>query len=157
MATIAPELTESPITTTSRHRRVISALWLFVLLCYLYCDVLGFYYAPDLVDILEGRVTGIELTQGFLLGSAVLMTIPIGMTLVSRIASRPIARWSTVVAGTVMTLAQVASLFVGNATMHYVYFSVIEIATTAFLALYAGLRWRAAAPRGSEVAAQGAG
>jgi hypothetical protein len=155
MAIITPELTESVSnTTTSTQRRVVSALWLFVILCYLYCDVLNLHYAPDLAALIEGRIEGgIELTQGFLLGSAVLMTIPIGMTLVSRIAARPIARWSTVVAGTVMTVAQVASLFVGNATLHYVYFSVIEIATTAFLALYAGLRWRASAPRRSDAAA----
>ena len=148
MAIITPELTESVSnTTTSTQRRVVAALWLFVILCYLYCDVLGFYYAPDLADLLDGRAGPIELNQGFLLGSAVLMTIPIGMTLVSRIASRPIARWSTVVAGAIMTIAQVASLFVGGLTLHYVYFSVLEIATTAFLAVYAGLRWRSAAPR----------
>ena len=148
MAISTPELTESPSNlTTSSHRRVVSALWLFVIRCYLYCDVLGFYYAPDLADLLDGRVGALELTQGFLLGSAVLMSIPIGMTLVTRIASRPIARWSTVVAGAIMTIVQVASLFVGELTMHYVYFSVLEIATTAFVALYAGLRWRAVGPR----------
>lgn len=71
------------------------------------------------------------------------MTIPIGMTLVSRIASRPVARWATVAAGGVMTIVQAASLLVGSGvTLHYAYFSVLEIATTAFLAGYVAFRWR---------------
>jgi len=124
-------------------RRLVSALWLFAILCYLYCDVLGFYYAPHLGELLDGRAGSIEVTQGFLLGSAVLMTIPIGMTLVSRIAPWPVARWATVAAGSVMTIAQTASLLVGSGlTLHYAYFSVLEIATTAFLAGYAAFRWR---------------
>lgn len=124
-------------------RRLVSALWLFAILCYLYCDVLGFYHAPHLAELLDGRAGSIEVTQGFLLGSAALMTIPIGMTLVSRIAPRPVARWATVAAGGVMTVVQAASLLVGSGvTLHYAYFSVLEVATTAFLAGYAALRWR---------------
>ena len=138
-----PSLTRNRLTP----RRLVSALWLFAILCYLYCDVLSFYHAPHLAELLEGHAGTIEVTQGFLLGSAALMTIPIAMTLVSRVAPRPIARWSTVAAGTIMTLVQALSLLVGSGvTMHYVYFSALEIATTAFLALYAGLRWR----RGTE-------
>jgi len=125
-------------------RRLVSALWLFAILCYLYCDVLGFYHAPHLAELLEGRAGSVEVTQGFLLGSAALMTIPIGMTLLSRIAPRPVARWATVVAGAVMTVAQAASLFVGSGvTLHYAYFSILEIATAAFLAGYAAFGWRA--------------
>lgn len=133
-------------TTTTRvrltPRRLVSALWLFATLNYLYCDVLGFYYAPHLRELLEGRAGSIEVTQGFLLGSAALMSIPIVMVLVSRIAPRAVARWATVIGGSVMTLAQSASLFVGSGlTMHYIYFSIIEIATTAFLVGYVLLRW----------------
>lgn len=128
-------------------RRLISALWLFATLCYLYCDVLGFYHAPHLSELLEGRAGSIEVTQGFLLGSALLMSIPIGMTLVSRVAPRPVARWATIIGGSVMTIAQAASLLVGSGvTMHYAYFSALEIATTAFLIGYAALRWRSDRP-----------
>ena len=42
-----------------------------------------------------------------------------------------------------MTVAQAASLGVGSApTLHYVYFSIIEIATTATIVWYAAWRWR---------------
>ena len=140
---------QAPATAAPRlgPRRLVSALWLFAVLNYLYCDVLGFYYAPHLRELLDGRAGSIEVTQGFLLGSAVLMSVPMAMTLVSRTAPQPVARWATVGAGAVMTLVQAASLLVGSSlTLHYVYFSAIEIATTLFLALYAAFRWHAEHP-----------
>ncbi|GIG20725.1 hypothetical protein Cch01nite_14490 [Cellulomonas chitinilytica] len=134
-----------PSATTARvtPRTVVSSLWLFAVLCYLYCDVLGFFAPDDLRAILDGAVGGITLTDGFLLASAVLMTIPMAMVLVSRVAPHRIARWGTVVAGAVMTVVQAGSLLVGTGPRpHYVYFSVIEIATTGFLVGYALTRWR---------------
>jgi len=141
--TTAPQ--SPPTTPTARigPRTVVSSLWLFVVLCYLYCDVLGFFVPDDLAAILDGTIGGITLTEGFLLGSAVLMTIPMSMVLVTRVASQRVARWGTVVAGTVMTVVQAGSLLVGTgATLHYLYFSAIEITTTGFLVWYALSRWR---------------
>lgn len=135
-----------PAPTTTRldrpsPRTLVSSLWLFAILCYLYCDVLGLYWAEDLNALLTGEIGGIRMTQGFLLGAGVLMTIPMGAVLVSRIAPRRIARWYSVAAGTIMTVVQVATLFMGSTTLHYAYFSVIEIATTAFITWYALTRW----------------
>ena len=133
-----------PVADRLRPRSVVSALWLFVVLNYLYCDVLGLYWAEDLQSLLQGNVGGVRMTQEFLLGAAVLMTIPMGSVLVSRIASYRVARWSSVGAGVVMTLVQAASLWFGSApTLHYVYFSIIEVATTATIVWYAAVRWRA--------------
>ena len=138
----APPQTEA-VRRVSR-RTVVASTWLFAVLCYLYCDVLGFYDPQDLREILAGRAGDIEITDTFLLGAAVLMTIPISMVLISRIAPHAFARWATVSAAAVMTVVQAGSLFVGSGvTPAYAYFSVIEIATTAFLVVYA-LRWRAA-------------
>lgn len=124
-------------------RRVVSALWLFAILCYAYCDILGLYYAEDLQALLSGEIGGIEMNQGFLLGAGVLMTIPIGSVLLSRVAPHAIARWSSVAAAAVMTIVQASSLGFGSKpTLHYLYFSVLEIATTAFIAWYAVTRWR---------------
>ena len=124
-------------------RRVVSALWLFAILNYIYCDVFGSLDPVNLRAAVNGDgAGGIELTQGALLTAAVLMTIPMGSVLATRIAPFRFARWSAVVAGIVMTLVQVASLFVGGLTMYYAYFSAIEIATTATIVVIAW-RWRA--------------
>jgi len=51
----------------------LSVLWVFVMLNYLYCDLLGLMDPEALKQFLTGDVNGIHITQGFLLGSAVLM------------------------------------------------------------------------------------
>ena len=141
----------SPSTTTGHApadrrigpRTIVSSLWLFAVLNYLYCDVLNLHWAEDLNALLGGEVGGLRVTQGFLLGSAVLMTLPMGSVLASRIAPHRVARWSSIGAGAVMTVVQAASLGVGSApTLHYVYFSIIEITTTVTITWYAATRWR---------------
>ena len=46
---------------------LLSTLWIFVTVNYIFCDVFSLFYAPDLKQFLSGRVGDIELTQGFLL------------------------------------------------------------------------------------------
>jgi hypothetical protein len=122
-------------------RRLVSALWLFAILNYLYCDVLGSHDADYMRDILDG--TGpVQLSQGALLGASILMTIPIAATLITRIASHRLARWYSVAAGAVMTLVQIATLFVGTSTMYYTYFSILEIAATATITWIALTTWK---------------
>lgn len=143
MTTTTSAPVAAPLATAPRigPRRLVSSLWLFAILNYLYCDVLGSHDADYMRGILDG--TGpVTLNQGALLGASVLMTIPIAATLISRIAGHRLARWYSVAAGAVMTLVQVASLFVGTATMYYAYFSAIEIATTATITWLALTKWK---------------
>ncbi|MEZ5093624.1 DUF6326 family protein [Nocardioides sp.] len=123
------------------RRTVLGALWLFTILNYAYCDVLGTHDVDYLNGILTGDGTGgsVQLTPTMLLGASVLMTIPISAVLVTRVAGRALARWWSITAGVVMTLVQTASLFVGETTVYYAYFSAIEIPTTALIAVIA---WR---------------
>ncbi len=109
----------------------LSTLWLFATLNYVYCDV---------VSVMDPvKHSPVQLTQGFLLGAAILVEIPIAMVLLSRILSYRSNRWTNVIAGAVMTAVQVASLFVAVPTMYYVFFSVIEVTCTALIVFYA---WR---------------
>jgi len=154
MATIDPATTakapSAPTPSASRPvttrqfgpRAVVSALWLFAILNYLYCDVLSLHEPEYLRDLLTGSVGGLEFNQPMLLAAGVLMSVPMGAVLLSRIAPHRLARWSSVVAGAVMTVVQVGTLAVGSApTLHYLYFSAIEITTTAVITWYAATRW----------------
>ena len=104
----------------------LSALWLFAVLNFIYCDVITLY---DHVFIKQS--TTIQYTQAFLLGAAVLVEVPIVMVLLSRILEPRANRWANVVAGIAMSGIQTVTLFVGTPTMYYLFFSIIEIATTA--------------------------
>jgi len=121
-------------------KATLSTLWLFATLNYIYCDVVTLMDPVYLRKLLAtGEVGSIRITQGFLLGASVLVEIPIAMVLLSRILKYRANRWANIIAGTVMTVVQILSLFVGTSTIYYEFFSAIEIACTALIVWYA---WR---------------
>lgn len=93
---------------------------------------------PDLLNqLITGDLGFVQITTTFLLGASILMEIPISMVLFSRVLKYSPNRWANVIAGTVMTLVQTASLFADTPTPYYLFFSVIEISATAFIVYYA--------------------
>lgn len=125
----------------------LSTLWIFATLNYLYCDVASLMDRKLLTGYLAGNVNGLEVSQGFLLGAGVLVEIPIAMVLLSRVLKDRANRWANIAAGTVMTVVQLATLFLGGSpTMYYLFFSVIEIATTASV-VWLAWKWSEAAAR----------
>ena len=90
-------------------------------------------------QFLAGTVAGMEITQEFLLAASVLMEIPIAMVLLSRILNDRVNRLANIIAGLIMTLVQIATLL-DSATNYYIFFSIIEIATTLVILIIA-LEW----------------
>lgn len=124
------------------HMKVkLSTLWIFAALNYLYCDVISLMDPDLLPQYLTGNIDGLELTPGFLLGAAILIEIPISMVLLSRVLPYRANRWANIAAGTVMTIVQSATLFVGAPALYYLFFSVVEIATTVLIIWFAW-NWR---------------
>lgn len=111
----------------------LSALWLFAILTYTYGDVV------TLMDpVKHGSV---QLTEGFLLGGAIFMMIPITMVLLSRILEYRASRLASIISGTIMTVSLPVTLLVAEPTIYYVFFTVIEIACTALIVWFAW-KWR---------------
>lgn len=124
-------------------RTVVSSLWLFAILNYLYCDLLGLMYPEDLQGFLDGKVGGLVIDQQFLLYAAILMTVPMASVLIARIAAHRFARIESIAAAALMTLVQLATLVFGTPpTLHYLYFSVIEVATTIAIVWVAARTWK---------------
>jgi hypothetical protein len=121
-------------------RVLLSTLWLFAVLNYLYCDVLSLMDSHLLKQYMTGVVEGMHMTQGVLLGASVFMEISIVMVLLSRILKYRANRLVNMIAGIVTTVAQIASLFLGSPSMYYIFFSVIEVGTTIVIFLVA-LKW----------------
>jgi hypothetical protein len=113
----------------------LSTLWVFMLLNYLYCDVLGLF----------DPTTPKNMTQDALLAASLLMEIPIAMVLLSRVLKNRPNRWANVLAGAFMAVVQVATLFVGTLPGYYAFFSVIEIACLLFI-VWTAWRWADPAP-----------
>lgn len=141
MTTTREELTRDKETTEKIGVKILlSTLWLFAMLTYTYGDVV------TLMDPVKHGT--MELTEGFLLGGSIIMMIPISMVLLSRILKYRANRWANIIAGTFMTAFLIMTLFVAVPTTYYVFFSAIEIATTAFIVGYA---WKWSNPETSPV------
>lgn len=123
-------------------RARLSTLWIFVVLNYLYCDVVSLMDHELLRLYLDGRVGGLELSQGFLFGAGVLMEVSIAMVLLARLLPPSPNRIANVAAGVITTLVQLGALVSSPPTAYFAFFSVIEIVTTAYIA-WAAWRWRA--------------
>ncbi len=123
-----------------KPKELLSTLWIFVTVNYIFCDVFTLMHHEDLRQILSGNVGGIEMTQGFLLAFAFVMEIPMIMIILTRVLGYKLNRWLNIIAGIVLTLVQAASLFAGSNTLHYIFFSIVEIASTVVISWIA-LRW----------------
>jgi len=120
----------------------VSTLWIFAMFNYLYCDVMSLMDPGLLKQYLNGNVGGMQLTPGFFLGAAILMEIPTAMVFLSRVLNYRANRWANIIAGTIMTVVQFSTLFFGSSpTIYYIFFSIIEIACTLFIVVYAWM-WR---------------
>ncbi|MEO7221717.1 MAG: DUF6326 family protein, partial [Devosia sp.] len=82
------------------------------------------------------------------------MELGMVMALVSRLAPVGLARWGNLVAGTLLIAVQTATLLMPGQTLHYLFFSAIEIAALLWIVLTAW-RWRGAEAAGHRPAAVG--
>ncbi len=120
------------------NRKVLlSTLWVFVTINYLYCDLIGIMDASLLKQYLTGRVEGMEINQKFLLVAGILMEIPISMILFVRILKDKPNALANIAAAFIKTSVMISTLFLGKPTIYYLFFATIEIFTTIFIFIYA--------------------
>jgi hypothetical protein len=115
-------------------RTLLSYLWLFALLNYLYCDIVSLMDSGLLKQYIKGQVNGMIISQEFLLAASILMEIPVAMILISRFANDKLSLWSNRIAACIMSIVQFSTLMMGKPSLYYVFFSAIEIATTLYIA-----------------------
>ncbi len=127
------------------RRHLLTILWIFATLNYLYCDVFTLMDPAFLSNLLTGNVGSIQFTPEFLLAMSALMQIPMGMVLLSHILPPGANRWANILAGTFMTIVQGGTLMMGTPAVYYAFFSAFEIPCTLAIVGLAWT-WRIAAP-----------
>ena len=113
----------------------LSLLWIFALLNYLYADVVALFAIAGTGNSFE------PLPQWALMGSAVLMEIPIAMIVASRLLSFRANRLANIIAGTLLTLINGFLTFVAPllgwgrppAFAEYLFFATIETVCTLII------------------------
>jgi hypothetical protein len=122
----------------------LSVLWLFALLNYLYADVLALF------AFVGSPNTAPHLPPWALLGSAVLMEIPIAMILACRLLPLRGNRLANIIAGLLMTIINAFLTFVLPLTNGdfrdpvfpaYVFFATIETVCTSVI-VWQAWTWR---------------
>lgn len=121
---------------------VYSSMWAFASLNYLYADLVGLMDANVLAQYQNGVVEGTKITPNFLTVAAGFMQIPIANVFLPHlIKNERTLRWVQITSGTIMTLVQSATLFVGKPTPYYALFSAFEIAATTYITIDA-IKWK---------------
>jgi hypothetical protein len=98
-------------------------------------------YGPELQQLLNGTIGGIEITQEFLLSFALILELPMLMIIISKFVKYRINRILNIIIAVLMFVVQSASLFAGDNTLHYIFFSAVEILTTVIIFIIA-IKWR---------------
>ena len=114
----------------------LAALWVTVMLLYLYVDHFALFIPGVLEDVLAGKMGPFPTTQGSLFAAMVLMTIPSLMVFLSLALKARGARWTNIVVG-ILYIVVVVGNMVGESWAFYLFGSIVEIVLLAWGVWYA--------------------
>ncbi len=114
----------------------ISALWVSLMLCYIYGDYFGLYKPGKLQGMLEGVMGPLgPTTQGVLLGTAILMAIPSVMVFLSLVLKPTPNRRLNIILGVIYTAIMLITM--PGAWAFYVFLGIVEVVLSALIVWYA--------------------
>ena len=121
----------------------LSALWVALMFLYIYADILAYYTPGHIEDVISGEVLGIQISQLFLLGSAVLMAIPGVMVFLSLTLKAKANRLTNIILGIFHAGVLLATMFIPVETAEtYAHQIFYIIAQAAFIALIVWHAWK---------------
>jgi hypothetical protein len=115
----------------------LSALWIALMFLYTYADILGFYAPGNLEKLISGQIAGIQMTQGLLLGSAILMAIPSAMIFLSLALQAKANRLANIIAGTVYIVVLGSTFLTGRNPTYYILLAILKAALLALIVWHA--------------------
>lgn len=121
---------------TKDRKMVLSTLWIFVVLNYLFANVLKLLggVAPTTAE--EVEIVNALSTPETLLFSAIYLEMAILMVLLSRLLKYGVNRWANIIIATLHALGALASLFVMAPAIH-IFFVAVEVTALLFIVWYA--------------------
>ena len=118
----------------------LSALWVVLMFCYTYADILGFYAPGNLEELMAGEIAGIQMTQGLLLASAVLMAVPSAMVFLSLALKARANRWVNIIAGLVYMGVLASTFLTGRNPAYYIFYAIGKAVLIALVVWHA-FKW----------------
>ena len=129
-------------TTTEREdlrinvRIKLSALWVAIMLLYIYADILSLFKPGQIEQMIAGKMGPFPVTQSSLLAGSTLMIVPAVMVFLSLTLKTIVNRWANITTGVLYTFVNISNL-VGETWAYYVFFGIVEIAFTLLIVRYA--------------------
>lgn len=133
-ASIQPEEVKVNIKTK------LSALWITLMLMYIYADILGFYTPGMIEKVMSGEVGGFQISDGVLVVMAVWMAVPSLMVYFSLILKANLNRWINILAAILSFFMLVATFFAGDVSVRYAFQAAVE-ALLIISILWQAWRW----------------
>jgi uncharacterized protein DUF6326 len=117
-------------------RLKISALWVAMLFLFAYGDIFGFFKPGQIGEVISGEVSGIKITQVFLLGASIYIAIASAMVFLSLVLRPRVDRWANIVLPTLFIIS-IAVSAVGETWAYFIFLSIAEIGLLLMIIWYA--------------------
>jgi hypothetical protein len=134
-------------TTMLEDRKVnvkakLALLWVALMFFYIYNDFFSLYQPGHVAELVEGNLGGVQFTQAFLFGAAVLMAFPSFMVLLSLTLKARANRLVNIIVGIFHVLVLLGTQFVGEGGEVWFYWRLYELLEAVFLALIIWTAWK---------------
>jgi hypothetical protein len=129
-------------------RLKISSLWIAMLFLFAYGDIFGFFKPGQISDVISGEVSGIKITQAFLLGASIYIAVASLMVFLSLALKPRVSRWTNIVLPVLFIVSIVVSVM-GETWAYFIFLSISEIGLLLLIIWYA---WRWPSEDGGHVA-----
>ena len=116
-------------------RLKISALWIAMLFLFAYGDIFGFFRTGLIEEVIEGEVSGVEITQVFLFGVSVYIAIASVMVFLSLVLRPRVNRRVNIVLP-ILYIVSIAISSIGETWAYYYFMSAAEGALLALIVWY---------------------
>ena len=117
-------------------RMKLSALWVALMLVYIYCDIYSLFRTGQLEEMIAGRMGPFPVTQGSLVLASVLMIVPAVMVFLSLTLKPKVDRWVNIILGVLYTFVNISNL-IGETWIYYIFSGVVELVLTFLIIRYA--------------------
>lgn len=117
-------------------RLKISSLWIATLFLFAYGDIFGFFKPGQIQDVITGEVSGIKITQAFLLGASIYITVASVMVFLSLVLRPAVSRWTNIVLAVLFIVSIVVSI-IGESWVYFIFLSIAEIGLLLLIVWYA--------------------
>ncbi len=116
----------------------LAALWVAVMFCYAYADILAHMRSDIVEGILAGELGGVPISPETLMASAILMLIPIVMIFLSVTLKAKANRWTNVIVGIAYAGINLSTMIMtGGGWVYYYILAAVEVVLMALIVWYA--------------------